>query len=81
MDYTRANQDHPADPDTPWVASAEFIAAYHWLDRYPPSWGEASCSNARCECGADFEVLVFTCPSATSARFMCNDCAEESINA
>ena len=78
MDYIRANQDHPADPDTPWIASPEFIAAYHWLACCPPSWGEASCSNAQCQCGGDFEILIFS--DHDNARFSCERCASESIN-
>ena len=79
--YQHAMQDHPADPNTPWVAPASFISAHHWLSQRPPSLGEASCSNAQCQCVADFEVLAFTCPSATEAVFMCNDCYDERDNA
>lgn len=74
MNYQMAIKDHPADPATPWVAPADYLAAERWLRDYPPTWGEASCSNAQCECGGEYEVLTYT--SLTTAIFQCSDCEE-----
>lgn len=74
MSYQHAQQDHPANSDTPWIAPEGYLQAVEWLRRYPPSWGEASCSNAQCECGGEYEALTYT--SRTTAIFQCLDCEE-----
>ncbi len=74
MSYQHAMQDHPANPDTPWIAPEGYLQAVEWLRRYPPSWGEAICSNAQCECGAEYEALTYT--SRITAIFQCSDCEE-----
>lgn len=74
MNYQMAIKDYPANPDTPWVAPAGYLAAERWLRRYPPTWGEASCSNAQCECGGEAEALTHT--SHNTAIFQCLECEE-----
>lgn len=43
-------QDHPVDPDMPWVVPASYRRALFEATNYPhPANGEPTCENGRCE--------------------------------
>ena len=73
MRYVDIFRDHPIDDAAPWLVPTSFSDALSAARRYSPTFGEPTCSGARCECGAEqdeFDIIE----SPEGLRFICVDC-------
>ncbi len=67
-------RDHPIDDAAPWLVPTSFSEALSAARRYSPTFGEPTCSGARCECGAHQEDGYDIIESPEGLRFICEDC-------
>ena len=73
MRYVDIFRDHPIDDAAPWLVPTSFSDALSAARRYSPTFGEPTCSGARCECGAEqdeFDIIE----TSDGLRFICEDC-------
>ena len=73
MRYVDIFRAHPIDDAAPWLVPTSFSDALSAARRYSPTFGEPTCSGARCECGAEqdeFDIIE----TSDGLRFICEDC-------